>query len=128
MALLIRAKDPKAALQHLDMALDTDRNLIDALQLRALVRARLGNPAALDDIEKLIESPTANRLYNAACAVSLYAEKAPERRRLPQALALLERALNAGFPPAEAAADPDLAALHVLPRFRQLVALTPKSP
>ncbi len=39
MALLVRGKDPRSALRHLDTALDSDPHLIDAIQLRALVRA-----------------------------------------------------------------------------------------
>jgi hypothetical protein len=121
MALVTRGDDPRGALRHLDAALDTDFNLIDAVQLRALVRARLGDRAALDDVDRLIESSTAHRLYNAACAVALYADKAPDARQLPHALELLGRALKGGFPAAEAAADPDLVALHRMPAFSQLL-------
>ena len=64
MAWVIRSKDPQEALRHLDRALDTDPHLIDALQLRALVRGRLGDRATLDDVDRLIESPTTHRLYN----------------------------------------------------------------
>ncbi|HZW34491.1 MAG TPA: protein kinase, partial [Isosphaeraceae bacterium] len=128
MALLIRASDPRAALRHLDTAIVRDPHLIDAIQLRALVRARLGDRAALDDVDRLIETPTAVRLYNAACAVALYAEHARDDRPLPHALELLARALKAGFPPAEAAADPDLKILQALPEFRQLLGRAPKAP
>ena len=118
---MIRARDPRAALRHLDTALDTNPHLIDAIQLRALVRARLGDPAALDDVERLLETPTSQRLYNAACAVALYADQAHDPRQLPHALELLARALKAGFPPNDAAEDPDLKALHALPGFQQLL-------
>ena len=128
LALLIRARDPRAALRQLDTALDTNPHLIDAIQLRALVRARLGDPAALDDVERLLETPTAQRLYNAACAVALYADHARDPRQLPHALELLERALRAGFPPTDVAADPDLKALHTLPKFHELLGRDRKVP
>jgi hypothetical protein len=125
---VIRATDPRGAIRHLDTAIDTDPHLVDAVQLRALVRARLGDRAALDDVDRLIESPTSARLYNAACAVVLYAEKAPDARQLPHALELLARALKAGFPAAVAAADPDLKALHALPEFPQFLGRAGKTP
>ena len=128
MALLIRGHDPRAALRHLDTAIARDPHLIDAIQLRALVRARLGDRAALDDVDRLVETPTAVRLYNAACAVALYAENARDARQLGHALELLTRAVNAGFSPADAAADPDLKPLQPLPQFRQLLARARRAP
>jgi serine/threonine protein kinase/tetratricopeptide (TPR) repeat protein len=122
MALLIRGTDPQSALRHLDTALDTDPHLIDAIQLRALVRARLGDRAALDDVDRLLASPTSGRLYNAACAVSLHAEKTSDTRQLPHALELLNRALEAGFPASEMALDPDLRPLQALPEFHDMLA------
>jgi hypothetical protein len=121
MALLIRPQDPRGALRHLDVAIARDPHLIDAIQLRALIRARLGDRAALDDVDRLVEIPTSGRLYNAACAVALYAEQARDPRRLTQALELLTRAITAGFPPAEAATDPDLKALHALAGYTTLI-------
>ena len=91
MALLVRADDLEEALKHLDVALDADPNLIDAIQLRALVRARLGEPSALDDVDRLLKIPTARRYYNAACAVALYADKSREPRQLTHSLELLTR-------------------------------------
>jgi serine/threonine protein kinase/Tfp pilus assembly protein PilF len=125
MALLVRGTDLGQALEYLNQALETDPNLIDAVQLRALVRARLGDPAALDDIERLVESPTAHRLYNAACAVAVFSKKAPDRRLPAHALELLARAIKAGFPTAGVASDPDLIPLHALPEFTRL--LSPKT-
>ncbi|HEX3448025.1 MAG TPA: tetratricopeptide repeat protein, partial [Isosphaeraceae bacterium] len=58
MAVLARGGDLREALNYLNRALAIDSNLIDALQLRALVRAQLGDLAALDDIERLLQSPT----------------------------------------------------------------------
>jgi serine/threonine protein kinase/tetratricopeptide (TPR) repeat protein len=121
MALLIRPHDPTAALKHLDIAIDADPHLIDAIQLRALVRARLGEPSALDDVDRLLKIPTARRCYNAACAVAVYAVKAHQPRQLAHALELLTRAVDLGFPAAEAVDDPDLAPLRGLPDFERLL-------
>jgi eukaryotic-like serine/threonine-protein kinase len=128
LALSIRAEDPRAAIRLLDTALDTNPHLIDAIQLRALICARLGDRASLEDVERLLETPTSHRLYNAACAVALYADQARDPGRLPHALQLLGRAIKAGFPAADAAVDPDLSALHTLPEFRRLVARDVKAP
>jgi serine/threonine protein kinase/tetratricopeptide (TPR) repeat protein len=121
MALLVRANDLKDALKHLDIALNADPHLIDAIQLRALVRARLGDPSALDDVDRLLKIPTAQRYYNAACAVALYADKARESRQRAHAVELLTRAVDLGFSTADAADDPDLASLRALPSFRRLL-------
>jgi serine/threonine protein kinase/tetratricopeptide (TPR) repeat protein len=128
LALLIRGTDPQAALGHLDTALQSDPNLIDAIQLRALVLGRLGSPAVLEGVNQLIESPTSRRLYNAACAMSLYAEKAHDSQQVSRAMGLLARALKAGFPASEAVADPDLRPLRTRPEFQQLLAGASKSP
>jgi eukaryotic-like serine/threonine-protein kinase len=121
MALLLRANMPQKALEHLGDALQSDPNLIDAVQLRALVRARLADAAVLDDVERLVQSPTPYHLYNAACALAVYSEKANEPRCAVRALDVLARALDAGVPPSEAAADSDLKALHQSVRFEQIV-------
>ena len=63
-----RASDPRGAIKQLDAALESDSNLVDAVQLRALVRARMGDRSMLDDVDLLVKAPTAQRLYNAACA------------------------------------------------------------
>jgi tetratricopeptide (TPR) repeat protein len=122
MALLTRGTDLRSALTYLDGALQSDPNLTDARQLRAIVRARLGEPAALDDVERLLESPTPHHLYNAACAVVVYSEHGHEKHLVPRALDLLARALQAGFPSAEAASDPDLYPLHQSAEFQRLIA------
>ena len=125
---MIRAHDRQAAIRHLDLALQSDPNLIDALQLRALERARLGDSAALDDVELLVKAPTAPRFYNAACALALYADAKADPRPLERAIGLLELAFKAGFPVAKAAADPDLETLRVglsLHLFGSNIALPP---
>jgi tetratricopeptide (TPR) repeat protein len=124
MALLARSTDLQRALELLNGALRSDPYLIDALQLRALVRARLGERAAVDDVERLVQSPTAHHLYNAACALAVYSEKVHDGRLVPHALELLARALELGISPADAAADPDLNLLHRSPEFERLIAQT----
>lgn len=121
LALLERAADPRAALDHLDQALAADPNLIDAVELRALVRGRQGDPGTLDDVERLVQSPTPNRFYNAACALALYADKSNDPRTLSRAVAFLERALEAGCSAPTAAADPDLAPLKRLASYQRLI-------
>ncbi|HMB03110.1 MAG TPA: tetratricopeptide repeat protein, partial [Isosphaeraceae bacterium] len=118
LALLERAKDPRAALNHTEAALGADPNLIDALQLRALLRARLGELSAIDDVERLIRSVTPHRLYNAARALAILAETAAQPRLASRALSLLDRALEAGFPPDQVAADPDWTTLRDRSEFQ----------
>jgi serine/threonine protein kinase/tetratricopeptide (TPR) repeat protein len=127
MALITRASNPKEALIHLDRALDSDPNLIDALQLRALVRGRMGEPSALDDIEILIRTPTAQRLYNAACAAALYARKTNNPQQITRSLELLDRAVKTGFPAAQAASDMDLEPLRKSPQFQRILEYDPSA-
>jgi tetratricopeptide (TPR) repeat protein len=118
LALLLRHGSPREALEHVEIALNTERNLLDALQLRALLRARLGDLAAIDDVERLCRTPTPYRLYNASCALALLVETAHEPRFASRAVSLLDRALDVGFPAALAAADPDLRTLRSREDFR----------
>ncbi len=122
LAMLVRGHDAEAALNHLDIAIATDPNHLDAIQLRALIRARQADPSALDDVARLLRAPTARRYYNAACAVAIYAEKAHQPKQLAHAMELLIRAIELGFPAAEAETDPDLALLRQMPSFQRLVA------
>jgi tetratricopeptide (TPR) repeat protein len=122
MARLTRTNDPRGAIKHLDAALELDPNLVDAVQLRALVRARLGDRSVLDDIDFLEKIPTAQRLYNAACALAVYAETAHDPRTLERSIQLLERAFRAGFSTRIATADPDLKTLRSRPEFARLIA------
>ncbi|MGO9598218.1 MAG: protein kinase domain-containing protein [Isosphaeraceae bacterium] len=121
LARLMRAHDRRAAITHLDLALQSDPSLIDALQLRALERARLGEPAALDDVELLVKAPTAHRFYNAACALALYADAKADPRPLDRAIGLLDLAFKEGFSARQAATDPDLTALRARPQFPALL-------
>jgi tetratricopeptide (TPR) repeat protein len=121
LAHVLRLDDPPAALDHLNDALETEPELIDAIQLRALVRARLGLRSALADVDLLRRSPTPHRLYNGSAALCLLSRTNSDPGLLDDALALLRRALDAGFNPSIARSDPDLEPLHPLPEFRALV-------
>jgi tetratricopeptide (TPR) repeat protein len=105
---LWRSTEPGAALRALDRALANDPNLLDALQLRALMRAQLGDPAAESDVDRLIRTPTARSLYNGACALSILSKSIPEPRYKTRSLDLLRRALSLGWPSEIARSDPDL--------------------
>jgi len=122
MARLSRASDPPAAVKHLDAALESDPHLVDAVQLRALVRARMGDRSTLDDVDFLVKAPTAQRLYNAACALAVYSETARDARPLERSIQLLELAFRAGFSTRIATADPDLKTLRSRPEFARLIA------
>ena len=119
MARVIRGRDRAAAVAHLDAALRADPQLVDALQLRALERARLGDRGALDDVELLIRAPTAHRMYNAACAVAILSDVAGTPRSPDRAAELLVRALDAGFPVEQAASDPDLRSVRNRPEIQR---------
>ncbi|WP_406697495.1 tetratricopeptide repeat protein [Singulisphaera sp. Ch08] len=121
MARLIQQDDRPQALAYVDKAVEADPNLGDALQLRALLRARLGHLSAIEDVNRLVQAPTANRLYNGACALAILSETATNPQLADHSLALLGRSLDAGFSPTTAAADPDLTPLRKLPGFQTLI-------
>jgi serine/threonine protein kinase/Tfp pilus assembly protein PilF len=116
-AYLRRQHDPRAALAQVESALAEDPEFGDALQLRALLRARLGDPGAEADVDCLLRYPTPRRLYNAACALSLLAQRSADPRLIARGLDLLRRALDSGLPLDHLAHDPDLDALRASPRF-----------
>ena len=122
MARLVRSGQPLKAIEHLDTALAYDPNLVDAVQLRALVRARLGDRAMFDDVDFLVKTPTAQRLYNGACALAVYAETMRDPQPLDRSLQLLELAFRAGFSKQIAAADTDLKMISSRPAFARLIA------
>ena len=123
LAHLLRDDTPEAALEHLDLALKSEPGLLDAIQLRALVRGRLGMRSAIADVDTLLLSPTPHRLYNAAATLALLSKKTNERGLLVDALDLFKRAVDAGFEPEFAATDPDMEPLLEFPEFRSLVGL-----
>ncbi len=126
LAHLLRDADPRAALASADRALALDPRLTDALQLRALIRAHLGDPAAAADADLLAQTPSPYNLYNAACALAVLSRTTRDARLLPRALSLLRRAVEAGFPTEGIASDPDLVPLRVFPEFQSLI--TPAEP
>ena len=121
LARLTRSVDPDQAIAILDRAIKASPNLLDAVQLRALTRARRGDLSALDDVDRLCQVPTSHNLYNAACSLALLAEANRDEHLRSRAMNLLKRAIGAGFPTAEALRDPDFASLHGLAEFRALV-------
>ena len=108
LALLKRVDDPRGALAEANAALRDDPNLIDALQLRAVLKGRLGDLSALDDAERLALYPTRHHLYNAACALAQLVASAGEERLESRSIEFLKRALEAGFPASHAINDRDL--------------------
>ncbi len=112
LAMVLRAKEPILALEHANRAYEFDRNLLDALQIRAILKARMGNLSAVEDVDALIQSPTPHRLYNGACALALLAHTNPEAGVAPRAVGLLDRALRQGFSSQQAKGDRDLQSLH----------------
>lgn len=122
MAYLTRGSDPRAALESLRQALEADPAFGDALQLRAITLGRMGDRAAVADVDRLVLVPTRHRLYNAACALALLARATQERAYADRACELVARAVSAGFDRSVAATDPDLAVLRGRPEFRRLVA------
>ncbi|MFO0909333.1 MAG: tetratricopeptide repeat protein [Isosphaeraceae bacterium] len=119
LALLYRKTDLPRALKHAEAALATDPNLVDALQARALLRARLGLPGTVDDVDALVRTPSPYVLYNTACALAIYSQVTHQPRFNERALELLGRSIRAGFPVSRAQADPDLEPLRTLPGFAQ---------
>jgi tetratricopeptide (TPR) repeat protein len=121
-AYLVRSQNQRAALEQIERALSIDPEFWDALQLRALIRARLDDPGALEDVERMLRAPTPQRLYNAACAMSLltaHGESRPQFASL--ALKYLQRAKEAGLCLAGIPEDVDLAPLKDFPEFAKLL-------
>ena len=112
LALHLRREKPVEALIHARKALDADPSAQDALRLRAVLLGRAGDPAAAADADRLARLPSAQNLYNAACALALLdaAQGKLDHREL--AREYLRRSLELGFPLARAEADPDLATLR----------------
>ena len=125
LARLLHHSDPRAALTAADRAVQGDPDRLDARELRALIRGKLGDPLAVADVDRLIRAPTPHRLFNAACALALLGESRPDPILAARVLDLLRRALESGFPAARIGEDPDLKSLRPLPAFRELLGLDP---
>lgn len=121
LAYLLRRKDPRVALGHAGQALEAEPNLTDALQLRALLRADLGDPAALADVDRVLQAPSPRGLYNAACALSILSRTRPDSRYVPRALDVLRRALDAGYPSKPLDDDPDFDPLRDRDEFQGML-------
>ena len=119
LARLLRVDDPRAALPLADLAVQGDPNRLDALELRGWLRGRLGDTRALADVDRLLQAPTPNRLYNAACIVALLAQSVADPALVPRSVDLLRRALESGFPKSGLRDDPDLKSLAATPEFRK---------
>ena len=124
LAWLHRLSQPRRALEEAVAVLQADPNQIDALELSAWLRAKLGDPATIADVERLVRFPTPRRLYDAACSLAIYGEQHPGLNLTHQAIAYLQRAAQSGN--AEITArirdDPDLASLRDHPDFQKLLA------
>jgi tetratricopeptide (TPR) repeat protein len=112
LAYLLRRSDSSAALAEADAALAAEPDLADALEVRALLRARLGDSSARLDVDRLLLSPTPHRLYNAACALAILSKTDADPKLIDRAEDLLQRAIAAGTPAKQAASDPDLEPLR----------------
>jgi eukaryotic-like serine/threonine-protein kinase len=123
MAILLKPKDLKAALVEAETALQIDPNFLDALQFRGLLRARLGQLSAIDDVDRLLLTPTAHRYYNAACALSVLSKTTGDVRYLPRAIELLQNAVEAGFDRSQIIKDPDLEPLRNFREFNAIARL-----
>jgi serine/threonine protein kinase/Tfp pilus assembly protein PilF len=120
LAHIVRHNDPRQGLRLLDHALIVEPDFGDALQLQALVHARLGDPATVADVDRLERTPTPHRLYQAACAMAILHGKTHAATHADRAIELLGRALGLGFKARDPAQDPDLASVRDRPEFRAL--------
>ncbi len=121
LARLLRVGNPKAALPLADLAVRGAPDRPDALELRAWLRGRLGDPLAVADVDQLVRTPTPHRLYNGACALALLAGSVDDPTLVPKAVDLLRRAIESGFPIGPLRDDPDLKSLAADPTFRRWV-------
>ena len=128
LARLERLHRPREALDHALRSLEADPNRVDAVELVAWLRGKLGDPAVVDSVERLAAHPTAKRLYNAGCSLALYLADHPDDRLAERAIGYLGRAVRSGIPAARLREDPDLACLRELPSFRELAARAPAGP
>ncbi len=86
-----------------------------------------GDLSAVDDVDRLVQVPSPHHLYNAACALSLLVTTAQADRFGNREVDLLAHAIEAGFPVAQAASDPDFQSLRKLPAFQRVLARAPRA-
>jgi len=125
LARLRRLSDPNESLRLALRCLEGDPNRVDAVELCAWLRGSLGDPAVVEDVDRLVQSPTANRLYNAACSLALYDKHHPDPNLSERAIGYLRRAVQSGVAASTIRDDPDLTSLHRDPSFRELLAGQP---
>jgi serine/threonine protein kinase/tetratricopeptide (TPR) repeat protein len=123
LAYLVKEKDPAEALREVEKALDREPGGLDAIQLHAILLARLGRSEAIAEVERLLEAPNPVRLYNAACALAILSKTAADSRLVPQALDLLKKSVEMGVPVADLSADGDLEPLRDHPQFLKIAAI-----
>lgn len=114
-------RDPSAALRLVNQCLAAEPNYADALSLRSLLLARLGDVSALADVDRLLAAPTPHRLYNAACAVSVLSRTTHDPSLIPRGLELLRRSFSSGYRSPDLATDPDLEALRRSPDYGKIL-------
>ena len=121
MARAKRLTEPVESLRFAVLAQSADPNRIDAIELAAWLRGSLGDPDVKRDVERLVRSPTRNRLYNAACSLAIYTQHHPDPNLTIQAVEYLRRAVESGLSVATLRDDPDLDSLRSTPEFQTLL-------
>ena len=125
LARLRRSNAPREALALALLCLERDPNRVDAIELCAWLRGKLGDPTVVVDVDRLVRNPTANRLYNAACSLSLYHKSHPDPTLADHAVGYLRRAIQSGVAVSVIRKDTDLTSLHSNPAFQELLANQP---
>jgi tetratricopeptide (TPR) repeat protein len=120
------ARDSKAALDCLTLAIQADPGFVAGRRARANVLAHRGEwDQACQDMDRCIAAePTGINYYAAACVYALMAERRTDVARsyvANQALLLLQEALKRGYGREKAAEDTDLRSLWREPAFGQLL-------
>jgi len=78
------------------------------------------------DVNRLVRTPTPNRLYNAACSLALYVKRHPDPVLAERAIGYLRRAIQSGKAVSMVRDDPDFLSLRAHPAFIELLASQPK--
>jgi tetratricopeptide (TPR) repeat protein len=123
MLAMSRGKNAEAV-AGFDQALEADPGRFEARRYRAIALARQGEWAsASQEINRCLEREprSSATLYAAACVVALAIERTTNGASSVQALDFLDRAFALGADPANAAVDPDLAAIRRLPGFEHVI-------
>ena len=118
--------DFRSAVRSADRACTLDPTLLDAVALRAYALARLGDPAAELDLDRLLATPTPHRLYNASCTLARLYQASARERDAVRAVSLLQRALLAGISPRLAEQDSDFESLRNRADFRAVFRRAPR--